>query len=90
MGRSSKSKYNIFNLFYIGLKLLSFFDIGMTFVLFQILGAYQNLMVIFRVFEVASGDLAGMGIVVISYTIKEISDDVGYLKVCYDHGKVSH
>jgi hypothetical protein len=33
------------------------------------------------VFEVASGDLAGMGIVVISYTIKEISDDVGYLKV---------
>jgi uncharacterized membrane protein YqiK len=35
----------------------------------------------FRVFEVASGDLAGMGIVVISYTIKEISDDVGYLKV---------
>lgn len=33
-----------------------------------------------RVFEVASGDLAGMGIVVISYTIKEISDDVGYLK----------
>ena len=32
-------------------------------------------------FEVASGDLAGMGIVVISYTIKEIIDDVGYLKV---------
>jgi hypothetical protein len=35
----------------------------------------------YRVFEVATGDLAGMGIVVISYTIKEISDDVGYLKV---------
>lgn len=33
-----------------------------------------------RVFEVASTDLAGMGIVVISYTIKEVSDDVGYLK----------
>lgn len=29
----------------------------------------------------ASTDLAGMGIVVISYTIKEVSDDVGYLKV---------
>lgn len=38
-----------------------------------------------RVFEVASGDLAGMGIVVISYTIKEISDDVGYLKVVIVH-----
>lgn len=36
-----------------------------------------------RVFEVATGDLAGMGIVVISYTIKEISDDVGYLKVIH-------
>lgn len=34
-----------------------------------------------RVFEVASADLAGMGIVVISYTIKEVNDDVGYLKV---------
>ena len=34
-----------------------------------------------RVFEVASTDLAGMGIVVISYTIKEVSDEVGYLKV---------
>jgi hypothetical protein len=34
-----------------------------------------------RVFEVASSDLAGMGIVVISYTIKEVSDEVGYLKV---------
>ncbi len=34
-----------------------------------------------RVFEVASADLAGMGIVVISYTIKEVNDEVGYLKV---------
>lgn len=33
-----------------------------------------------RVFEVASTDLAGMGIVVISYTIKEVNDEVGYLK----------
>lgn len=33
-----------------------------------------------RVFEVASTDLVNMGIMVISYTIKEISDDVGYLK----------
>jgi len=33
-----------------------------------------------RVFDVASSDLLNMGIMVISYTIKEISDDVGYLK----------
>jgi len=33
-----------------------------------------------RVFEVASTDLVNMGIMVISYTIKEITDDVGYLK----------
>merc|ERR1711994_924651 len=33
-----------------------------------------------RVFEVASTDLINMGIMVISYTIKEITDDVGYLK----------
>ena len=33
-----------------------------------------------RVFEVASTDLVNMGIMVISYTIKEITDDVEYLK----------
>ena len=32
------------------------------------------------VFKVASTDLINMGIMVISYTIKEITDDVGYLK----------
>ena len=32
------------------------------------------------VFNVASTDLVNMGIMVISYTIKEITDDVGYLK----------
>ena len=32
------------------------------------------------VFKVASNDLINMGIMVISYTIKEITDDVGYLK----------
>ena len=32
------------------------------------------------VFKVASSDLVNMGIMVISYTIKEVSDDVGYLK----------
>ena len=32
------------------------------------------------VFKVASSDLINMGIMVISYTIKEVSDDVGYLK----------
>lgn len=32
------------------------------------------------VFEQATRDLVNMGIMVISYTIKEISDDVGYLK----------
>ena len=41
-----------------------------------------------RVFEVASTDLAGMGIVVISYTIKEVSDEVGYLKVKLTGGQV--
>ena len=45
--------------------------------------AKKSYWIYFRVFEVASGDLAGMGIVVISYTIKEIIDDVGYLKVNY-------
>ncbi|XP_035217899.1 flotillin-1-like isoform X2 [Stegodyphus dumicola] len=33
-----------------------------------------------QVFEVASSDLINMGITVISYTIKDISDDQGYLK----------
>merc|ERR1739838_541641 len=32
------------------------------------------------VFKVASTDLINMGIMVISYTIKEITDEVGYLK----------
>ena len=30
-------------------------------------------------FEVASSDLVHMGLSVVSYTIKDISDDVGYL-----------
>ena len=30
-------------------------------------------------FDVASGDLVNMGIMVISYTLKDIRDDVGYL-----------
>lgn len=34
-----------------------------------------------RVFEVASTDLINMGISIISYTIKDITDEVGYLKV---------
>ncbi len=34
-----------------------------------------------RVFEVASSDFVNMGIVIISYTIKDITDEVGYLKV---------
>lgn len=33
-----------------------------------------------KVFEVASTDLINMGIMVISYTIKDINDEVGYLK----------
>ncbi|XP_013786874.1 flotillin-1-like [Limulus polyphemus] len=33
-----------------------------------------------NVFEVASSDLLNMGITVVSYTIKDISDDQGYLK----------
>ncbi|UYV70586.1 FLOT1 [Cordylochernes scorpioides] len=33
-----------------------------------------------QVFEVASSDLVNMGITVVSYTIKDISDDHGYLK----------
>ncbi|XP_076347544.1 flotillin-1-like [Tachypleus tridentatus] len=33
-----------------------------------------------QVFEVASSDLINMGITVVSYTIKDISDDQGYLK----------
>ena len=32
-----------------------------------------------QVFEVASQDLYNMGIMVISYTLKDIKDDVGYL-----------
>lgn len=31
-------------------------------------------------FEVASSDLVNMGITVVSYTIKDISDDEGYLR----------
>ena len=34
-----------------------------------------------KVFEVASTDLVNMGIQIISYTIKDITDDVGYLAV---------
>lgn len=34
-----------------------------------------------RVFEVASLDLAGMGFIIISYTLRDIKDDVGYLEV---------
>nr|XP_027236223.1 flotillin-1-like [Penaeus vannamei] len=33
-----------------------------------------------RVFEVASKDLCNLGLQVLSYTIRDISDDVGYLK----------
>lgn len=33
-----------------------------------------------KVFEVASSDLVDMGFTVVSYTIKDISDDEGYLK----------
>ncbi|GBO33423.1 Flotillin-1, partial [Araneus ventricosus] len=33
-----------------------------------------------QVFEVASSDLINMGITVVSYTIKDINDDQGYLK----------
>merc|ERR1712029_265695 len=33
-----------------------------------------------RVFDMATADLVNMGIMVISYTIKEITDEVGYLK----------
>ncbi|XP_013772803.1 flotillin-1-like [Limulus polyphemus] len=33
-----------------------------------------------QVFEVASSDLVNMGITVVSYTIKDINDDQGYLK----------
>ncbi len=36
-----------------------------------------------RVFEVASTDFVNMGIMIISYTIKDITDDVGYLQVTY-------
>ena len=38
-----------------------------------------------RLFEVASTDLVNMGIMIISYTIKDITDEVGYLAVslCY-------
>ena len=34
-----------------------------------------------RVFEVASTDLMGMGLIVISYTLKDLNDEEGYLKV---------
>ena len=34
-----------------------------------------------RVFEVASTDLACMGFSIISYTIKDLTDENGYLKV---------
>ena len=34
-----------------------------------------------RVFEVASTDLVNMGVMIISYTIKDITDEVGYLAV---------
>lgn len=44
-------------------------------------GIYQDRkMFSSKVFEVASTDLYNMGISVISYTIKDITDDVGYLK----------
>merc|ERR1711863_244122 len=33
-----------------------------------------------QVFEVASSDLVNMGITVVSYTLKDISDEEGYLK----------
>jgi hypothetical protein len=33
------------------------------------------------VFEVASSDLVNMGITVVSYTLKDIRDEEGYLKV---------
>ena len=36
-----------------------------------------------RVFEVASTDLVNMGIMIISYTIKDITDEVGYLAVSW-------
>ena len=32
-----------------------------------------------RVFEVASTDLSTMGVMVVSYTLRDVSDDVGYL-----------
>jgi uncharacterized membrane protein YqiK len=34
-----------------------------------------------QVFEVASSDLVNMGITVVSYTLKDIRDEEGYLKV---------
>ena len=37
-----------------------------------------------RVFEVASTDLVNMGVMIISYTIKDITDEVGYLAVSVD------
>ena len=33
-----------------------------------------------KVFEVATSDLVNMGMQVVSYTLKDITDDVGYLK----------
>ena len=36
-----------------------------------------------RVFEVASTDLVNMGIMIISYTIKDVTDEVGYLAVSF-------
>jgi flotillin len=34
-----------------------------------------------RVFEMASTDLANMGFIIISYTIKDLRDEHGYLEV---------
>ena len=41
-----------------------------------------------RVFEVASTDLVNMGIMIISYTIKDITDEVGYLAVSAQPTKI--
>ena len=40
-------------------------------------------------FEVASTDLVNMGVMIISYTIKDITDEVGYLAVS-EHFEFSH
>ena len=41
------------------------------------------------VFEVASTDLVNMGISIISYTIKDITDEVGYLAVSLHMSRIS-